>query len=248
MADNLRNRICLRVWASPHSANRVSAGDAVFPSQPTWPRTPVCFSGNAEQIAEVCRSLPGRPGNGTPCPAPGHPHREIASLPWMPRHEETWRVMAQIDQICFRCFFSDYLLFGPDGDTRVRVDLLSGSRQKLHDHVVHAAFVGKIGGEGGQCHVTTQETPRMTSIALGRGRGTAPFPGTPSPKTKPAVYTKELTHLCTGDDAGIGSLVINVPSGPVSLLSAEPDPIPRSGNNPNLCYTAMSVVRPAIAR
>ena len=33
------------------------------------------------------------------------------------------------------------------------------------------------------------------SKSLGQGRGTAPFPGTPSQKQNLAVYTKELTHL-----------------------------------------------------
>ena len=34
--------------------------------------------------------------------------------------------------------------------------------------------------------------PRRASIALGRGRGTAPFPGTPSPKTKPGRLHKRV--------------------------------------------------------
>ena len=34
--------------------------------------------------------------------------------------------------------------------------------------------------------------PRMASIALGQGRGTTPFPGTPSPKTKPGRLHKRI--------------------------------------------------------
>ncbi len=36
------------------------------------------------------------------------------------------------------------------------------------------------------------EEPRMASIALGQGRGTTPFPGTPSPKTKPGRLHKRI--------------------------------------------------------
>jgi len=63
---------------------------------------------------------------------------------------------------------------------------LARSAQPFHD---------SVGGTDAGPGENSAMNAHPTSTEMGRGRGTAPFPGAPSPKTNLAVYTKVWTHL-----------------------------------------------------